>query len=135
MVVDRCGMRKDGCKKETMTNASPLVALMVPSCFLLKLKRSRFQGFAHLFDPLKLLKKLSSGVSEGDKLGPTSVTTDNPCKCQALGWMRVGPLLRLLIQSGHVTVFKSFSSVEIVAFLHKQPDQLLDCQNRSDKVL
>lgn len=76
MVVDRYGMRKDRCKKQTMTNASPLVALMVPPCFLLKLKRSRFQRFVHLFGPLKLLKKLSGGVSEGDKLGPTSVTTD-----------------------------------------------------------
>lgn len=63
VMVDRCGMRKDGYKKETTTtNVSPLVAL-VPSCFLLKLKRSRFQGFAHLFGPLRLLKKLSSGVS------------------------------------------------------------------------
>lgn len=85
MVVDRCGMRKDGCKKETMTNASPLNGLIVPSCFLLKLKRSRFQRFAHLFGPLKLLKKLSSGVSEGDKLGPTSVTTDTLANVRHLG--------------------------------------------------
>lgn len=49
MVVDRCG------KRWVQEQNTASVAL-VPSCFLLKLKRSGFQGFAHLFSPLRLLK-------------------------------------------------------------------------------
>lgn len=54
MVADRSRLRKDRCKKNH-ERISSLVAL-VPSCFLLKVKRSGFQEFSHFFGPLKLLQ-------------------------------------------------------------------------------
>lgn len=122
MMVDRCGKR--WVQEKNMITVSPLIAL-VPSCFLFKLKRSGFQGFAHLFGPLKLLKSYLV-VLVKETAGTHICHNGHPCEWQALEWVEVGPLLRPPLQSGYVTVFKWFLSVEIVTFGGKQPNQLLD---------
>lgn len=106
--------------RKAMSSVAPHVAL-VPSCFPPKLKRS---GFLRVFIwSLETTEKLSTGVSEENQLGPTSVITNTLAFPQVDGG---GAPPETLYSIRLCYCFKRFLSMEIFTFLHKPPDQTLD---------